>query len=100
MGFTEPPSTYSLDEETNVGGSLCIHPVVFPQECDAVASGPEVAQQPRESSDYLAIVNAKHLIEYRLFLYESIEAARVIAVISWMAGMLYLPRQVMPAPFL
>jgi uncharacterized membrane protein len=45
-------------------------------------------------------VNAKHLIEYRLFLYESIEAVHVIAVISWMAGMLYLPRQVMPAPFL
>ena len=30
MGFTDTPSTYSLDEETNVGGSLCIHPVVFP----------------------------------------------------------------------
>jgi hypothetical protein len=39
-------------------------------------------------------VNAKHLTEHRLFVYESIEAVHVIA------GMLYLPRQVMPAPFL
>jgi uncharacterized membrane protein len=40
-------------------------------------------------------VNAKHLIEYPLFLYESIEAVHVIAVISWKAGKLYLPRQVL-----
>jgi hypothetical protein len=63
----DTPSTYSLDEETNVGGSLCIQPVTFlksatlSQVTQKWCSSRADSRSRRKCSNYLTIVNAKRV---------------------------------------